>query len=50
MLQGDSGGPLVHNNKVIGIVGFRLDTCGGDWPDIFANVAYLYDWIKAHTQ
>lgn len=50
MKQGDSGGPLVLNNKVVGVVNFGPIPCGNGYPDGFANVAYLYDWIKSNTQ
>lgn len=48
-LQGDSGGPLVYNGTLIGIVTFGSAECGYGFPDVFANIVYLYDWIKIHT-
>lgn len=50
MLQGDSGGPLVLNKKVVGVVNYGSSNCGDRFPNIFGNVAYLYDWIKTNMQ
>ncbi|XP_055301507.1 chymotrypsin-2-like [Sitodiplosis mosellana] len=46
--EGDSGGPLVYNNKLVGIVNWGTP-CARGMPDVFAKVAFLFDWIKNNT-
>ncbi|KAH8405082.1 hypothetical protein KR222_000251, partial [Zaprionus bogoriensis] len=40
---GDSGGPLVANGHLVGIVSGGY---GAKYPVMYANVAYLYNWIQ----
>ncbi|XP_075168793.1 trypsin zeta-like [Haematobia irritans] len=44
--QGDSGGPLVVNGELAGIVSWGRSCALGDYPGVYASVAYLYDWIE----
>ncbi|XP_055301508.1 chymotrypsin-1-like [Sitodiplosis mosellana] len=46
--NGDSGGPLVYNNKLVGIVSWGAP-CAIGKPDVFAKVAFLFNWIKNNT-
>lgn len=43
--NGDSGGPLVLGNQVVGVVNFGVP-CALGYPDAFAKVSYLYDWVQ----
>jgi len=49
---GDSGGPLVSGGKLVGIVSWGRSDCTPDtqnFPNAYANVAVLYDWLKARV-
>ncbi|XP_055321372.1 chymotrypsin-1-like [Sitodiplosis mosellana] len=47
--NGDSGGPLVFNNKLIGVVNWGVP-CAMGYPDAYAKVSFLYDWVKNKTE
>ena len=50
--QGDSGGPLVSGGKLVGIVSWARSDCTPDtqnFPNAYANVAVLYDWLTARV-
>jgi len=47
--NGDSGGPLVFNNKLIGVVNWGVP-CALGYPDAYAKVSYLYNWVSNKTQ
>ncbi|XP_031627817.1 trypsin-3-like [Contarinia nasturtii] len=46
--NGDSGGPLVYQNKLIGVVNWGVP-CALGYPDAYAKVSYLYDWVENTT-
>jgi len=47
---GDSGGPLFlkgatpADDSLVGLVSWGYE-CGGDYPGVYTNIAYFYDWI-----
>ncbi|XP_055306211.1 chymotrypsin-1-like [Sitodiplosis mosellana] len=42
--SGDSGGPLVLGDEVVGLANWAV-LCARGYPDGFARISYLYDWI-----
>ena len=47
--QGDSGGPLAVNGELSGIVSWGVGCAQARYPGVYANVAYLRDFISSHT-
>ncbi|KAJ9575985.1 hypothetical protein L9F63_007085, partial [Diploptera punctata] len=45
--SGDSGGPLVSNGKLVGVASFVIGSCAAGFPDVYADVAYLRNWMRA---
>ncbi|XP_031636706.1 chymotrypsin-1-like [Contarinia nasturtii] len=43
--SGDSGGPLVLGDEVVGLANWAV-LCALGYPDGFARISYLYDWIQ----
>ncbi|KAJ9598920.1 hypothetical protein L9F63_026542 [Diploptera punctata] len=47
--SGDSGGPLVSNGKLVGVASFVIGSCAAGFPDVYADVAYLRNWVESVT-
>ena len=47
--QGDSGGPVVYNGVQVGIVSWGRSCQRPDYPDVFASVVNLRDWIHKYS-
>lgn len=53
--RGDSGGPLTwkasarSRTKLVGVVSFGSQDCGGDTPTVFGKVTAVLDWINTNT-
>ncbi|CAD7082661.1 unnamed protein product [Hermetia illucens] len=47
--MGDSGGPLICDDKLAGIVSFGKGCARPKLLGIYSDVAFVLDWIKAHT-
>jgi len=43
--SGDSGGPLVSGDEVVGLANWAV-LCARGFPDGFARISYLYDWVQ----
>ncbi|XP_067011661.2 trypsin [Anabrus simplex] len=44
--HGDSGGPLVCEGELTGIVSWSGDCTFGNYPEVYADVAYFNNWIR----
>uniref|UniRef100_A0A1A9WYW7 Peptidase S1 domain-containing protein n=1 Tax=Glossina brevipalpis TaxID=37001 RepID=A0A1A9WYW7_9MUSC len=47
---GDSGGPLVANDLLVGIVSWGKGCAKEKFPGVYADVAYLYNWIENNAE
>ncbi|KAI9580964.1 hypothetical protein GQX74_011106 [Glossina fuscipes] len=46
----DSGGPLVSGNKLAGVVSWNRGCGRPGYPGVYANVAYLHNWLEHNIQ
>nr|AAX34056.1 Sui m 9 allergen [Suidasia medanensis] len=48
--NGDSGGPITKNGLLVGVVSWGSSSClHQTYPNVYANVANLKNWINANT-
>lgn len=44
--QGDSGGPMATRDTLVGVVSWGVGCGRREFPGVYANVAYLREWIE----
>lgn len=48
--NGDSGGPLTHFGMLVGIVSYGDECEFLEYPGMYTEIAYFYDWIITHSE